>query len=328
MSVRWGLLSTAAINDRVLPELAGADGLEVVAVASRDGRRAERYARERDIPRAHAGYDALLADPEVDAVYVNVPNALHTEWTLRALEAGKHVLCEKPMTPRARDVERIFAAARDRDRLVMEAFMYRHHPQTLRLAELVAGGAIGRLGAIRASFRFAATDPADVRLSEELEGGSLMDVGSYCVNTARLLAGEPDRVFAEQVVGPSGVDLRMAATLHFPGDVLAQFDSALSLPFRAEVEVAGDDGSLYVRDPWLCREPGIELQRESGVERIEVAPAPSYRLEFEHFSAALRRAVTPRLGFEDALGQARTIEALLRAAREQQPVGLGAQVPA
>lgn len=324
MRIRWGFLSTAGINDRVLPELAGAHGLEVVAIASRDRSRAERHAAEWGIERSHGGYEALLADPEVDAVYVNVPNALHTEWTLKALEAHKHVLCEKPMTPRAADVERIFHVARERDLLVMEAFMYRHNPQTRRLADLVDEGAIGRLRAIRATFRFAATDSADVRLSAQLEGGSLMDVGSYCVNVARLLAGEPERVHAEQVIGPTGVDVRMAGTLRFRDDVVAQCDCALSLPFRAELEVAGDDGSLYVRDPWLCRGPRIELQRESAVETIEVPVAPSYRLEFEHFSAAVRGDVAPLLGYDDALGQARTIEALFAAARQWRPVPFSA----
>jgi predicted dehydrogenase len=322
MTVAWGILSTAAINDRVLPGLRESDRLEVLAVASRDGDTVDGYARERGIERAYRGYDALLADGDIDAVYVPLPNALHVEWTLRALEAGKHVLCEKPFTPHSADVGRVFDVARRYGLVVMEGFMYRHNPQTLKLRQLVDAGTIGPVQLIRSRFRFTTTDPGDIRLSAELDGGSLMDLGSYCVSISRFLAGEPEQVVAEQVVGPTGVDIRFAALLRFPDGVLAQFDDALSLPLRADIEVAGDGGSLFVEDPFLCGAPGIELQRDGGTQRIDVEREDSYRLEFENLSAAILGDAEPRLGYDDALGQARTIEALLRSVREGRPVRL------
>src|SRR5438874_2619291 len=228
--MRLGILSTARINRAVLTGAHLSDRVEVVAVASRDAARAEAYAREHGIERAHGSYEALLEDPDVEAVYVSLPNSLHVPWSIRALEAGKHVLCEKPLDRRPREVERVFDAAERAGRILMEAFMYRHHPQTKRLAELVAAGAIGELELVRSSFSFTVADEANVRLSAELDGGSLMDVGCYCVSGTRLLAGEAESVSAQQIVGPTGVDVRFVATMSFPGGVLAHFDSGLDLP--------------------------------------------------------------------------------------------------
>jgi predicted dehydrogenase len=323
VSVAWGLLSTARINDAILRAARESGRAEVVAVGARDGARAEAYAAEHGIPRAHASYDALLADPQVEAVYVSLPNAMHVEWTLRALEAGKHVLCEKPFSPRAREVEEVFALARRRGLHVMEGFMYRHNPQTLALARLVEDGSIGELAHIRCSFRFTVGDDTDIRMSAPLEGGSLADLGGYCVNIARLLAGEPRSATATQLVGHTGVDVRFNGSLLFDRGVTAQFDTALTLPYRAEIEVAGSDGSLFVEDPWLCRRPGIALQREGGTERIEVEAADSYRLEVDDLSAAIRGERQPRLGAEDAIGQARALEALMRAAAQERSVAVG-----
>jgi xylose dehydrogenase (NAD/NADP) len=320
VSVAWGILSTAAINDRVLAELADSDDVRVVAVASREPAKARSYAEERGIERAYASYEALLADPDVEAVYVNLPNSLHTEWTLHALDAGKHVLCEKPMTPRAADVEQVFELAHRRRLQVMEAFMYRHNPQTLRLAELVRGGAVGAVKLIRSGFRFTASDPNDIRLSAALEGGALMDVGAYCVNISRLLVGEPARVYGEATLGASGVDVGFSGVLRTKRDVISLFDASVSLPARAEIEIFGEQGSLFVEDPWLCGHPGIEIRREDTVQHIEVQTADSYRLEFENFSAAICGETQPRIGYEDALGQARTIEALLLSAREHRSI--------
>ena len=175
---------------------------------------------------------------------------------------------------------------------------------------------------IRAAFSFLAEDPANVRLSAALDGGALMDVGCYCVSSARLIAGEPLRVGAEQVLGGDGVDIAFAATLRFPGDVLAHIDAGLSLAEREDLEVAGDEGSLFLEDPWHCLEPVIELRRADGVERIEVERVNSYRLEVENLSAAIRGEAAPLLGRDDALGQARTIEALYAAAERGETVEL------
>ena len=276
--------------------------------------RAEEYAREHGIERAHGDYDALLADPGVEAVYISLPNSMHVEWSVRALQAGKHVLCEKPLSRRVVDVERAFDVAERSDRLLMEAFMYRHNPQTKRVRELIDEGAIGRVRLIRGAFGFFASDPENVRLTTKLDGGALMDVGCYCVSGARLIAGEPEHVSAEQVTGGDGVDIVFAGTMRFPGDVIAHFDAGLALADRDELEVVGEQGALFLDDPWHCRVPVIELRREDGVEMIEVEAVDSYRLEAENLSAAIRGEAPPLLGRSDAIGQARAIEALYEAA--------------
>jgi len=319
---RWGIISTARINRLLLAGARASERVEVVAVASRGGARAERYARTHGIERAHGSYESLLADPDVEAVYISLPNGLHVEWSIRALEAGKHVLCEKPLTRRAREAEEAFDAADRAGRLLMEAFMYRHNPQTMRVKELVDGGALGRLQLVRSAFSFTASDPQDVRLLEELDGGSLMDVGCYCVSASRLLAGEPERVYGEQLLNAAGVDLRFAGTMRFPGGVVAQFDSGLVLPDRAELEAVGDEGSIFLADPWHCRKPVIQLRRGGHVEEIRLEPQDSYRLELENLSDAIQDEAEPLLGRGDAVAQARAIEALYRSAEEGAPVSL------
>jgi xylose dehydrogenase (NAD/NADP) len=248
---------------------------------------------------------------------------MHVAWSVRALEAGKHVLCEKPLSRRSEEVERAFDVAERNGRLLTEAFMYRHHPQTARLVELVRSGAIGRLQLVRAAFSFPLREAGNVRLSAELDGGSLMDVGCYCVSGARLLAGEPERVYGEQVVGSEGVDVLFTGAMRFPNGVLAEIDSGLLLPNRDELEAIGEAGSLFLDDPWHAHEPTLELRREEGVERIEVEKADSYRLELEDLAAAIRGEGAPLLGPADALGQARAIEALYRSADEGVPIPLG-----
>jgi xylose dehydrogenase (NAD/NADP) len=319
-TVSWGFLSTANINDKLLAGAAGSDRVDVIAVASRDSARAEAYARERGIKRAYGSYEELLADPDVEAVYISLPNSLHVEWSIRALKAGKHVLCEKPLSRRAEDVERAFDVAEQSGRLLMEAFMYRHNPQTARLKELVDGGAIGRLRLVRAAFSFPLTDSPDVRLDPALDGGGLMDVGCYCVSGVRLLAGEPEQVYGEQIVSSTGVDEVFTGTMRFSGDVLAELDSGLVLPMRDELEAIGEEGSLFLDDPWHCKKPVIELRTDAGTELISVEPADSYRLELENLSDAIRGEAEPLLGREDAVGQARAIEALYRSAAEGRPV--------
>jgi predicted dehydrogenase len=315
VTVRWGLLSTARINRLVLDGARQSDRLAFTAVASRDRDRAAAYAREHELERAHGSYDDLLADPEVDAVYISLPNSLHVEWTLRALAAGKHVLVEKPLSRHPADVERVFDAADEAGLVVSEAFMWRHHPQTKKLAQLVAAGEIGPLRHIRATFRFELTRTVDVRLLAGLDGGALMDVGCYCVNASRLLAGEPERVTGEQALGPSGVDLEFTGTLDLPGNVTAAFECAFVPPARVELEVTGEAGVLYVAEPWHPSDRGIELRR-AGREptQVSVPAANSYRLQLENVSDAIRGEAPLLLGREDAVGQARALEALYEAA--------------
>jgi predicted dehydrogenase len=320
--VRWGFLSTAKINEKLLTAAAASDRAEVVAVASRDAARAEAYARANGIERAYGTYEALLADPEVEAVYISLPNSLHVEWSVRALEAGKHVLCEKPLTRRPDDVEHAFDAAERAGRILMEAFMYRHNPQTARLKELVSGGAIGRLRLVRATFTFPLVDARNVRLDPRLDGGGLMDVGCYCVSGARLLAGEPTQVFGAQILTSTGVDEVFVGTMRFADDVLAQFDSGFAVQVRDELEAIGEDGSVFLDDPWHSRTPVLEVRAKGGVEEVVLDVADSYRLELENMGDAIRGTGTPLLGREDALGQARVIDALYRSAAEGAPVTL------
>jgi D-xylose 1-dehydrogenase (NADP+, D-xylono-1,5-lactone-forming) len=259
VTIRWGLLSTARINKLVLEGARESDCVEVIAVASRERARAEAYARKNLIERAYDGYEALIADTEVDAVYISLPNALHVEWTLRALEAGKHVLTEKPFSRRAAEVEAAFDVA-DRYELVLsEGFMWRHHPQTRALEDLLAGNAIGRLRLVRAAFSFPLATvhgPDDARFDPQLAGGALMDVGCYCVNAIRAFGGEPVEVRAHQVVGETGVDVVFAASLRLSNNVLAHFDCGFVVPFRDELELVGEDASLFVDDPFHVHVPG------------------------------------------------------------------------
>jgi xylose dehydrogenase (NAD/NADP) len=321
--VRLGLLSTANINRQILAGARASDRVEVAAVASRDELRAQAYALEHAIPRPYGSYEQLLADGEVDAVYVSLPNGLHHEWSLRALSAGKHVLCEKPYSRRAAEVEEAFDAAERAGLVLMEAFMYRHHPQTRRVVELVAEGAIGRLRFVRTAFSFPLADDTNVRAIADLDGGALMDVGCYCVSGARLLAGEPVAASGVQVLGPTGVDVAFHGTLELPDEVVAQFDCSFRLPERQLLEAYGEEGSVVVEAPWRVDWGGdLLLRRGDAVETVEVQEANSYQLELENLADAIAGEAEPLLGREDALGQARAIEALYASAAAGRAVSL------
>ena len=321
--MRLGLLSTAKINAEILAGAAESDRVEVVAVASREEARAKAYALEHGLARAHGSYEALLADPDVDGVYISLPNGLHHEWTLAALDSGKHVLCEKPYSRRPSDVEEAFERAEQQGLVLMEAFMYRHHPQTARAKELVDEGALGRLHLVRASFSFVLSRPDDIRARPELDGGALMDVGCYCVSGSRLLAGEPERVQAEQILGATGVDMSFHGTMRFPGDVVAQFDCSFLLPSFQRLEVVGDEGSLVVQAPWRADWGGDLLLTQGGEQTpVDCPKGDPYRLELENFAAAAAVVGPALLGREDALGQARVLDALYRAAESGASVSL------
>lgn len=313
--VRWGIVSTAHINRLVIPPAQSSEKCDLIAVASRDSARAEAYTREWGIERAYGGYEALLEDPDVEAVYISLPNSLHCESSIRALEAGKHVLCEKPLSRRSAEVEAAFDAADRAGRLLMEAFMWRHHPQTRKLTGLIDGGVIGRPRVIRSAFSFTVGgDPDNVRLLPELDGGALMDVGCYCVNGSRLLGGEPRHLAGAQVLGPSGVDVLFSGAMLLEDGVTAHFDCGLVLPSRDELEVVGEEGSLFLDDPWHAHEPTIEIHRDGAVERVEAERANSYQLELENLSEAIRGEGEPLLGRADAIGNARALEALYASA--------------
>jgi D-xylose 1-dehydrogenase (NADP+, D-xylono-1,5-lactone-forming) len=320
--VRFGILSTAHINRLVIPPAQASDKVELVAVASREQSRAEEYARKWRIERAYGSYEALLEDQDIDAVYISLPNSMHVEWSIRAVDAGKHVLCEKPFSRHPEEVEQAFDAAERADRLLSEAFMYRHNPQTTRLTELIRDGAIGELRLVRTAFSFTLYDAENIRLRTDVEGGSLMDVGCYCVSGTRLLAGEPESVLGRAYTGPTGTDWVFAGSMQFPGDVFANFDCGTSLPDRDELEAIGTEGSIFLDDPWHCRVPVIELRRDGEVERIELSPVDSYRLELENLADAIHGEAPLLLGREDAVAQARALHALHRSAETGANVAL------
>jgi xylose dehydrogenase (NAD/NADP) len=316
--IRWGLLGTGRITRKLLAGAAGARSTEVIAVGSRRQASAEAFAAANAIPIAHGSYEALLADAHVDAVYISLPNSLHHQWTMRALAAGKHVLCEKPYTRHPAEVIEAFDAADAAGLVLSEGFMWRHHPQVAELLAILPE--LGRLEVIRATFGFVIADGTDVRLRVDLDGGSLMDVGCYCVSGARLLAGEePNEVIGTAVLGPSGVDLRFSGILRFPSGTVAEFTSGFTMEHRG-LEAIGASGSVLATDPWQSSPATI---RRDGVETV-LASSDPYGLELEDMAAAIRDERPPRLGRADALGQARAIEALYRSAETGRVVSLPA----
>lgn len=311
--VRWGIVSTARVNRHIIPAAHASTKAELVAVASRRHDRATAYAAEWNIPRAYGSYEALLAADDIEAVYLSLPNSLHVEWAIRAARAGKHVLCEKPLGRDPQHVAAAFEAARQCGTLLMEAFMWRYAPQTELLQRLV-NGQIGELRLLRACFSFTVRDDTNIRLRPELDGGALLDVGCYCVNAFRLLAGEPTVVFGQQWTGPTGTDAVFAGSLRFANGVLGLFDCGTSLVKRDELEAIGTDSSVFVDDPWHAREPVTEVRRDTGVERYAADAANPYRLEIDNFSDAIRGAAVPLLREDDAIGQARALDGLVRSA--------------
>src|SRR5829696_1649081 len=226
--LNWGILSTARINRALITPLRASKRNQLLAVASRTRESADNYAREWKMPRAHGTYEALLADPEIDVIYISLPNRFHAEWTIKAVEAGKHVLCEKPLALSVEEVDAVQAAARKHGRIVMEAFMYRHHPQTLKVQQIINSGSLGTLKLVRGSFSFVLSREEDIRLLDPaMGGGSIWDIGCYPISYARSVLGQnPLDVFAWQVTGPTGIDETFVGQMKFANDVLAQFDSS------------------------------------------------------------------------------------------------------
>lgn len=322
--IRWGILSTARIADRIVDGARGAENASVTAVGSRDLTRARAWADERGIEHAYGSYEELLASDEVDAIYIPLPNSMHVEWSVAALAAGKHVLSEKPLTRDPAQVDRAFEAAEQSGRLLMEAFMWRFHPQTEEIVRLVREGSIGELRVIRAAFGFNLPWLENVRWDPALEGGALMDVGCYCVSAARLIAGaEPERVSGEQVLGGGGVDARFTGLLRFPADVLATFDCGMDVHRRNHLEVVGSEGTIFVPSPWQTPlGTRIVLTRDGDPEELAPESVDPYTRELEEFGRAATGGPPPRIGRADALGQARTIQALYRAAETGAAVSL------
>lgn len=316
--LRWGILGTARINRRLIPAFRVAARSELVAVASRTRARADAYAAEWQIPRAFEGYQALLDDPAIDAVYLSLPNSLHVPWTLAAVAAGKHVLCEKPMALLAADIDRIHTAATAAKVVVEEGFMYRHEPLTTKVLELVHGGALGTVRAIVSGFTFSLTDATNPRLDPALGGGSLWDVGCYPVTYARLLTGrDPKMVFGSAQWHASGVDEEFMGMLRFPGGTTATIYSGFRAALRTWLEVIGSDGSLTVPNPF---KPGIRetltLERDGRIEAIAVAGSPElFVRQVEHFAASVLDGAPSVVTHADSRYAAATMSALLDSAR-------------
>jgi predicted dehydrogenase len=319
-TLRWGVISTANIGSwAVNPAIHASRNGELIAVASRDQERAREFARAGRIPTAYGRYEALLEDEQVDAVYIPLPNSLHHEWTIRAARAGKHVLCEKPLALDAAQCLEMEAAAQEHNVKLMEAFMYRFHPRTEHVVKMVRDGALGRLQTIRSAFTFRLTRPDNIRLDPELGGGSLMDVGCYCVNVSRTIAGsEPIEVQAVSEPSASGVDARMVGSLRFPEGVYAQFDCALTMERREVYEVAGTDGWLEIPASFLPGTDSVVIREHRGrghVVEHDVAGADEYQLMVEHFADCVLHDREPRYSAGEAARNMRTIEALYESAR-------------
>ncbi len=316
--LQWGVLGVARIALKaVIPAIQQAANGRLLAIASRTPGNATEAAQRLGIPRAYGSYEALLADPDVEAVYIPLPNAMHREWTLRCAEAGKHVLCEKPLALTAADAGEMIAACRRHGVVLMEAFMYRYHPRTLRVAELAAQGPLGDVRLVRASFTFRVSSPENIRLKPELGGGSLYDVGCYGVNVSRMLLGEPTTAFAFGQIGASGVDVVLGAVLRFEGDRLAMIDCGLALSRREEVEVVGDGGRLVVPSAFLPGEANAEIHMVQGQNHtvLTIPGVDQYQVMVEQFAEVVRAGAPMLLPPEDAVANLRVIEALLRSLR-------------
>ena len=319
-SLGWGILGPGRIAPRLVRAVAASARGELIAVASRDGSRAAAFATSHGIPRPYPSYDALLADPDVDVVYVSLPNHLHAEWTIRALEAGKHVLCEKPLALAVDQVDAIARASEHAGRIAVEGFMYLHHPQILRAIELARGGALGRLELVNGTFSFMLTYPDDPRIDPSMGGGSLWDVGCYPVSFARRIAGEePDRVAAFAHFDERGVDRTFIGQLHFLSGLLAQFDSGFAAPDRERIEVVGSDATLVLTSPFLPDPdgppPSLTMWHGRSPTTIEVASVDQYRAEVDDLTAAILDGTPPRLDLAFSRGTIATLVNLDRSAR-------------
>jgi xylose dehydrogenase (NAD/NADP) len=316
--LRWGLLSTARINYRLIPAIRAGARSELTAVASRTLDRAQGYAAEWKIPRALGSYEALLADPGVDVIYISLPNSLHADWTVRSLEAGKHVLCEKPLALSVEDVERIQAAATHASRVAAEAFMYRHHPLTHAVEAIVRSGRLGAIHLFKGAFTFPLTREGDVRLDPALGGGSLWDVGCYPVSYSCLLArAAPVDVFGWQRTSPSGVDLEFAGMMRFADGSVAQFDSGFAGPLRAEMEVVGADATLRIHRPFRTDEMSpLLLTTGDDTETLSFDPAPPFAGEIADMESAALDGRPQRIPLSESRRTVQTIRALYASASD------------
>lgn len=316
---RWGILSTANIGRRaMIPALQASPTAEVIAVASRDAGRARQFAKELNIPKAFEGYQALLDDPEIDAIYNPLPNHLHKPWSIKAAEAGKHILCEKPLALNPQECREMIAAAEANEVLLMESFMYRHHPRIQAAAKLARSGELGKIKTIESAFTFRLRDQTDIRYQPEMGGGSLMDVGCYCINLSRWMAGrEPQVVQARAVWSDTGVDEQVTGLLDFGDGLLAHFDCGFNQSQRQRAIVAGTDCFMVLRNVFLpgVKETQIHIVKNDGSQIKSFEGVDQYRLITEDFMRAIEsgKAPTPP---SDAAATLHVIQGLLKSAQQ------------
>ncbi len=327
----WGILSTAKINEALLGPIKQSPRSQLAAVASRDLVKAQAYAQEKGIPHAYGSYEALLADPEIEAVYISLPNTLHAEWAVKAAQAGKHVLCEKPITPTLAELDRIEAAAKANNVTVFEAFMYLHHPQTLKVKEMVRSGQLGDLQLINSWFAYylPPEDSQNIRLSPNLAGGSLWDVGVYpnSLVITMVAAGAPVEVWARQIKGETGVDVSLVGQMKFANGVMAQISSGFRCPFREGAQLVGSQGRIDISEPW---KPGVFGQNSQiiftnrdGVEERLVFPASSpYLAEVQVMEACVLDGAEPVVPLSLSRAFLRSVLALYESAETGRPVML------
>jgi xylose dehydrogenase (NAD/NADP) len=313
----WGLLSTARINRAVIGPIKTSKYSHLSAVASRSIEKSREYAKAWGIPQSYGSYEALLADPKIDVVYISLPNSLHTEWSIKALEKGKHVLCEKPLTTSVADVERIKGTALKTGRVITEAFMYRHHPQTKIVKQMIDRGEIGKLQLIHGSFCYTNTRADNPRLDPTLGGGSLWDVGCYPIGYARYLTGEePIEVYGRQVSSEKGIDLLFAGQLNFSGGIIAQIDCSFISPSKSLIEITGENGRIIIPAPY---KPGnksiIYLERNGKTHAIKIKGGELYHGEIEDIENAIMHGKPPLISLDDSRGNIATIEALYRSSQ-------------
>lgn len=320
--LNWGILSTARINRALITPLQVSKRNHLLAMGSRSQETADAYAKEQRIPRAYGSYESLLADPEIDVIYNPLPNHLHAEWTIKAVEAGKHVLCEKPLALRVDEVDAIHTAARKHGRVVAEAFMYRHHPQTLKVQEIVKSGSLGVLKLIRGSFSFVLSRENDVRLKPEWGGGSIWDVGCYPISYTRSVLGEePVEVFGWQVEGPTGIDETFIGQMRFASGVHAQFDCSFVIPFHAFMEIVGSEGALNIPSPFkLGVNEKIYLTRDEKTETITIKGQELYLGEVEDMADAILLGKDSLISLDDSRANVAVIRAFLDSAKSGSPV--------
>lgn len=325
-SIRWGLMSTARINNKLIPAIRKSSRGELVAVASRKKIKAKMYARKNNIPIAFGSYEEMLSAREVDAVYISLPNCLHAEWTIKALRAGKHVLCEKPLALSADEVDAIKDACEETGNYAAEALMYRHHPQSLMIEEWITAGRIGEIQTVRGVFNFVLDNPKDYRTRAEMGGGALWDIGVYPVSYAQWLMKEPaERVFGVQHVGPTGVDVIFQGELLFSGGRFAQISCSFQSPAHTSVEVIGTKGRLLISRPFVNMGHGEKIQLFNAYGELtetETEISDLYSFEVKDLHDAVLDGKQPRVSLKDSWDNIHTICGLYRSAKTSNVVNL------